>query len=50
MAVALAVATGIAPTVWADEGEQAMVTAIELLKRANSNTPERDPGQPQMSG
>lgn len=29
----LAVRTGIAPSVWAAEGEQAIVTALELLKR-----------------
>lgn len=29
--VALAVATGIAPSVWAAEGDQAILTAIKIL-------------------
>ena len=29
----LAIATGIAPGVWAEEGERAIVTALELLKK-----------------
>jgi hypothetical protein len=30
--VFLALESGIAPSVWAQEGEQAIVTALELLK------------------
>lgn len=45
----LALATGIPPSVWADEGEQAIVTAIDLLKRKGKGTDEDDEG-PQMSG
>jgi hypothetical protein len=31
--IALALATGIAPSVWADEGEQAIVTAMDMLEK-----------------
>lgn len=31
--VALALKTGIPPSVWAHEGEQAIVTAVELLEQ-----------------
>lgn len=44
--VELAVATGIPPAVWADEGEQAIVTALHVLQRATS----RHKAGPQMSG
>jgi hypothetical protein len=45
--VALAVRTGIPPSVWAEEGEQAIVTALHLL-----NGGDHDDGRdgPQMSG
>ncbi|WP_435589808.1 hypothetical protein [Micromonospora aurantiaca (nom. illeg.)] len=49
MAIALAVATGISPTAWAAEGEQAMVTAVHLLRQRGSRVDEDDDG-PQMSG
>lgn len=32
LAIELACATGIAPSVWADEGYRAMVTGLEVLK------------------
>lgn len=47
--IALALASGIAPSVWADEGEQAIVTAIELLEQQRNRTEGGDDG-PQMSG
>lgn len=46
--IALAVATGIAPSVWAEEGEQAIVTAIDLLEKQNER--HKRPSGPQMSG
>lgn len=33
--MALAAATGIAPSVWAAEGQRAIVTAVELLEKAS---------------
>lgn len=41
--------TGIPPSVWAEEGEQAIVTAIHLL---GGGTRDHDDGRdgPQMSG
>lgn len=49
--IALAIATGIAPSVWMDEGEQAIVTALDLLaeSRRKGGAPPRA-GGPQMSG
>lgn len=38
MCIALAIRTGIPPGVWAEEGERAIVTALELL-----NPTERGP-------
>lgn len=40
--------TGIAPSVWAEEGERAIVTAVELLN--GDPTTDGDDGGPQMSG
>lgn len=31
--IALAIETGIPPSVWADEGEQAIVTAFDLIEQ-----------------
>lgn len=45
--IELAIATGIPPSVWADEGERAIATAVELL-RATPGTVDGD--GPQMSG
>ncbi|MEC3975086.1 hypothetical protein [Amycolatopsis sp. H20-H5] len=46
--IALAVATGIAPSVWADEGAKAITTASKILeqqeKQANGN--HRTPSEP----
>lgn len=48
----LALASGIAPSVWAAEGDQAIATALELLKPKQDNEDEQDDDedQPQMSG
>jgi len=46
----LAIRTGIAPSVWADEGERAIVTAFDLIDRADRIGRRRDPDGPQMSG
>lgn len=43
----LAVATGIPPSVWADEGGRAVATAVELLNRRGSRARN---GTTQMSG
>src|SRR5690242_3829389 len=37
--VELAIATGIPPAAWAEEGEQAIVTALELLERRPAEDP-----------
>lgn len=31
--IALAIETGISPSVWADEGERAIVTAYDLIEK-----------------
>lgn len=46
--IELALVSGIAPTVWADEGLAAIATAEELLEQAH-RTRQR-PDEPQMSG
>lgn len=42
----LALRTGIAPSVWAEEGERAIVTAVALI----NGEAEPPGGGPQMSG
>jgi len=44
--VVLALASGIAPSVWADEGDRAIATAFHLLLRQQH----ADRPGPQMSG
>lgn len=44
----LALASGIAPSVWAEEGERAIVTAIDLLERDRERRDHQ--GGPQTSG
>lgn len=39
--VALAIRTGIPPSVWADEGEAVIITALHLLDEAADDTAER---------
>lgn len=49
--IALAVATGIPPTVWAEEGERSIATAIDLLERERQRQEDGGPDDgPQMSG
>lgn len=36
--IELALKTGIPPSVWVEEGEQAILTALELLEQADSKT------------
>lgn len=48
MLVALAIRTGIAPSVWAAEGERVIDTAIDLLR--GSQPADRDTDGRQMSG
>jgi hypothetical protein len=45
----LAVHTGIAPSVWAEEGEQAIVTAVDLLTDSGGGGRHDQQGR-QMSG
>ena len=40
--IALALASGVAPSVWAEEGERAIITAYDLLKRQDK--PDDDNG------
>lgn len=42
----LAIRTGIAPSVWADEGSRAIFTALEVLRGEEPD----DPDGPMMSG
>lgn len=44
----LAIRTGVAPDVWADQGERAIVTALELL--ATDQTPAAAAETRQMKG
>jgi hypothetical protein len=37
LCIELAVATGIAPSVWAQEGEAAIATAVEILNKRNTS-------------
>ncbi|MEQ4301593.1 hypothetical protein ABNF97_09400 [Plantactinospora sp. B6F1] len=47
----MAIRTGIPPSVWADEGQQAIDTAFLLLDQADRRTRTReDPQGRQMSG
>lgn len=46
LTIALAVATGISPDVWADQGWRAIVTATELLSKKTAD----DEDGRQMSG
>lgn len=49
----LALASGIAPSVWAEEGERAIATALELLKpkgKGANQDKDEDDKEPQMSG
>jgi hypothetical protein len=43
--IALALASGIAPSVWAEEGERAIITAFHLMEDRD-----RDGAEEQMSG
>lgn len=47
--MALAIETGIPASVWAEEGEQAVLTAVELLKAKNGG-PTTDEDGRQTSG
>lgn len=46
----LAIATGIPPTAWADEGERAIVTALELLEKRPAGGGSPDPAGRQLAG
>jgi len=45
--VSLAIRTGIPPSVWAAEGEQAIFTALQVLR---DEEPDPGPDGPQMKG
>jgi hypothetical protein len=45
--VALAVATGIDPGIWADQGWRSIITAVDLLRKRDEK---EDPEGRQMSG
>ncbi|MFI6160394.1 hypothetical protein ACIA59_10640 [Micromonospora haikouensis] len=44
----MALHSGIPPSVWAEEGERAIVTACDLIAKGQRARPDRD--GPQMSG
>lgn len=48
--MALAVATGVPPGVWIEEGARAIATASELLRERDRPSRTPGPGGPQMSG
>jgi hypothetical protein len=43
----LAIRTGIAPSVWAAEGQRAIFTALQILR---DEEPDPEPDAPQMNG
>jgi hypothetical protein len=47
LTIELAVATGISPDIWADQGWRGIKTAIEVLNKQNEK---EDPEGRQMSG